>query len=278
MKKVNWLIDADLFTEYSDELQAAISDQGHAVTRIGVTKPGDTWEDEGCSYRNTFPTESCVVTHASIGFCDRVRREQLWTPGAYFPVEDLFCSRYFGELGEFLLNEDFVMLPFCDLRRRREFLFDCFGHDGAFFVRPDSPLKSFDGQLVREASFEKDLEFLAFYEFPEHELVVVSSPKAVTTEWRFVGADRAIVAGSQYRAGGREVSVSPVCDPQARGLAETIAAREFQVDSVWVVDVGLTSAGDLRLIENRRFQLCLSLCVPQRGRCLGGFRGRSSRL
>ena len=77
MKKVNWLIDADIFTEYSDELQAAISDQRHAVTRLGMPKPGYTWEDEGCSYRSTFLPESCVVTHASIGFCDRVHREQL---------------------------------------------------------------------------------------------------------------------------------------------------------------------------------------------------------
>lgn len=234
MKKVNWLIDADLFTEYSDELQAAISDQGHEVARIGVPKSGFTWEDEGCSYRGLFPRVSCVVTHASIGFCKRIRREQLWTPGAYFPVEELFCSRYFGELGEHLLNEDYVMLPFCELRRKREFLFDCFGRDGAFFVRPDSPLKSFDGQLVHEASFEKDLDFLAFYEFPEHELVVVSTPKTVTAEWRFVAVDGAVVAGSQYPA-GREMSVSADCDPQARDLAETIAEGDFQVDSVWVV-------------------------------------------
>ena len=127
LKKVDWLIDADLLTEYSEELQAAISDQGHEVTRIGMPRPGFRWEDEGCSYRNAFPRGSSVVTHASIGFCHRVQRERMWTPGAYFPVEELYCSRYFGEVAEFLLNEDYAMLPFCELRRRREFLFDCFG-------------------------------------------------------------------------------------------------------------------------------------------------------
>ena len=71
-------------------------------------------------------------------------------------------------------------------------------------MRPDSPLKLFTGQLMSAETFEADLEFLGFYDFPKESLVVLGAPRTIDVEWRFVIVDREVVAGSQYRAGGEQ--------------------------------------------------------------------------
>ena len=115
-------------------------------------------------------------------------------PGVFATVENFFCSSYFPHFREYLLNRDHIMLPFADLRHRRQELFEMFGRNGKIFVCPDSPLKLFTGLVVSEETFEKDLEFMAFYEFPPDSVVVVSSPKGIVKEWRFVVANGQIVA------------------------------------------------------------------------------------
>jgi hypothetical protein len=103
------------------------------------------WDDVGSSYRRVYPQGACVVFHGSIALATRIADDALWQPGAWFTRENYNCSTYYCHLAPFLLNADYVMLPFGELRRRKQFLFDHFASDGAIFVRPDSVAKSFTG-------------------------------------------------------------------------------------------------------------------------------------
>jgi hypothetical protein len=141
-----------------------------------------------------------------------------------------------------------MMLPFGELRRCADFLFETLGCDGRVFVRPDSPLKLFAGLTAGHATFERDLEFMAFYEFPVESLVVVSSPKSIEAEWRFVIADQAIVAGCQYKDGDFAVTSTDV-DPEARQVADAVLATGYAPDPVWVMDICRTSDGAHHLLE-----------------------------
>ena len=142
---VNWLIDADMFAGYRDQLVAAIHDQGHGAKLIHAPSPPFRWDDVGCSYRETFPEDACVISHGDIELVTRIRQERRWTPGAFCTVENFTCSHYACWYGEYLLNRDYIMLPFGELDRCKEFLFDSVGRDDRIFVRPDSPLKLFTG-------------------------------------------------------------------------------------------------------------------------------------
>ena len=53
-----WLLDSEMFDHYRDDLVAAIRQQGHACKLIRAPKPGYSWDDEGCSYRQTFPGDA----------------------------------------------------------------------------------------------------------------------------------------------------------------------------------------------------------------------------
>jgi hypothetical protein len=243
-----WLIDSELFPDYRADLIAAIGRAGHTAVPYGSPAPPYRWSDAENSYRRLAPAGSCVVCHGDIEFVTRVGREKLWTPGVFATLERFHCSHYYTHFGSWLLNGTYVMLPFGELRRKKEFLFDVLGQGGRIFVRPDSPLKLFTGQTVGVDTFEADLEFLGFYEFPPESLVVVSPPQTVAAEWRFVVAGGRVVAGSLYKLDGK-LETRPADDATARDLADEIAAGGFEPDPVWILDVGRTAAGEYRLLE-----------------------------
>lgn len=245
---VGWLLDATVFDAYHDELAAAIVRNGDIVKSLNRPNPPYGWEDTDNSYRGAFAEKSCVITHADIDLVNRVRRDGIWTPGVIATLENFHCSHYFSHFGRFLLNRDYVMLPFGELERRADFLFQTFGRDGKIFVRPDSPLKLFTGLLADRANYARDLEFMAFYEFPMESLVVVSSPKRIDAEWRFVIADQSVVAGSLYKS-SNPLDASPQNDVGARQLVDEILATGYSPDPVWVMDICRTIDGVYQLLE-----------------------------
>jgi hypothetical protein len=200
------------------------------------------------SYRSSFPKDACVVCHGDIELVTRVQSERLWTPGAFATIEHYQCSSYYCHFGEWLLNSDYMMLPFGELRRCKDFLFNAVGTDGQIFLRPDSPLKLFAGQIVTEETFEKDFEFLAFYDFPPESIVLASRPQSIDAEWRFVIANHSVVTGCLYRHHGKNVLL-PDVEPDAMKLASTIAASDYQPDPVWIMDICRTADGSLHLLE-----------------------------
>jgi hypothetical protein len=246
--KVGWLIDADMFPHYRDELVKSIRAQGHEARLIRAPQPPYRWDDVGCSYRETFLKDACVVAHGDIELVHRVVREGRWTPGAFATIEHFFCSNYYSHFSDYLLNRDYVTLPFEELPGRREVLFDTFGRGARIFVRPDSPLKLFTGQVVSRETFDADYEFMGFYEFPTSSMVIVSCPQEIETEWRFVVADRRVIAGCQYKNAGA-MDAQPQYDSAAFKLATQIASSEYQPDPVWVMDICKTSDDAYHLLE-----------------------------
>lgn len=245
---VGWLIDAGVFDSYHDELAAAVTRNRHEVASVNRPNPPYEWDDVRSSYRKAFPRAACVVAHADIDLVSRVRDDNLWTPGVFATVPHFFCSHYYAHFGRFLLNRDYIMLPYAELPRCRGFLFDTLGSDDRLFVRPDSPLKIFTGLTISRETFDKDFAYMGFYEFPTDSLVVVSSPKRIVAEWRYVVASGEVVTGSKYVDDGEEVAL-PAEDPAALEFARSVATAGYQPDPVWVVDVCRTADSEYRLLE-----------------------------
>ena len=245
---VGWLIDGDMFPHYRDDLVAAITSLGHTAKLVHAPSPPFRWHDAGCSYRETFPAGHCVVSHGDIELVSKIHQENRWRPGAFATIQNYFCSNYVNHFGDYWLNRDYLMLPFEELKRQKQHLFDTFGIDGRIFVRPDSPLKLFTGQTASFETFDADVEFMGFYEFPVCSLVVVSSPKTVEREWRFVAANREIVAGCLYCENGKFNS-EPQIDGSAKELAGRIASEGFMPDPVWIIDICQTADGEYHLLE-----------------------------
>lgn len=252
MSTVKWLIEKDVMhgeVESTQRLTDALKRQNidHKVVEY-VPYSGST------AYLASFLQEDCVVFHGSLQFGAQIRREAKWIPGVFHNPPKYSCTAYYPALGEYLLNENYIMLPYGELKRRTEYLYEHLGQDRAIFIRPNVGDKLFTGKLVYKENFDKDVEMLGFYDVPPEALVVVAEPSNLNAEWRFVVTENGVAAGSQYRKG---VMVwRDVAYPQeALDLANEIV-KKYKPDEAWVVDICLTKSGRYRLMEIGCFSCC----------------------
>lgn len=251
--KVSWLFETDIFDEGVVRFSDAANDHGMEAAYVAQCRSGDVAGRFDGSYLDIYPADACVVFHGSLGFAAQVRREASWVPGVYCTPENLKCSRYFPEFGRYLLAQDYAMVPFGDLARRRDLLFGLFGLEDTLFVRPDSGSKIFTGQVIYRENWEKDLGLIAPASISPAEMVVVSSPRNIVGEWRFVVADHEVIAASSYRL-DREIAREPwPLDGDAYLLAKEVASHPWQPDRLWTLDVCRTNSGHHYLVEINSF-------------------------
>lgn len=246
--QIHWLFEADVFPDYSSEFVSAIRDCGSKVTVLPAIKPGYSFEEAGQPDSRIASREECVIFHGCIGLAERIQSETDWLPGFYGDFERLACNSYFPPFGGFLLNSQYAMLPFREVRRLKDHLFDSLSQDGQFFMRPNSPKKLFAGMLIRRDYFEKDYELAAFYDVADHELVVIAPVQRLQCEWRFVVVDGRVVSGSCYRNEDRPCRIAEVT-PDAKHFAEKVVSCGWSPDRAWTMDVARTMSGEHRLIE-----------------------------
>lgn len=248
----SWFFDAE---EDFEPLKAAVEAAGMLACLTGVEGRF------GRHYLSLFGPDDCVVFWGSIGLSMQVRRQAPWIPGVYCTPENYRCSSYYPYLGDLLLNSNYFMVAYGDLVRRESAIFEAFD---AVFVRPDSGLKPFTGQEVSRASFRDNVSALGGSRIAPNELVLISSAKSIETEWRFVVVDKEVIAGSVYQMDGEMVR-EPV-RIEANGPAVEVAreaARLYQPDRAFVVDVGCTRQGAYKVVEINAFSTSgLYACDP----------------
>jgi hypothetical protein len=183
-----------------------------------------------------YQKEDCVIFYGSLITAQKLRKQSRWIPGVYYNKDSYDCINYYARLGKHLLNRNYVMLPFGELKRRKEFLYDAVGEDRTVFIRPNRGDKLFTGQLVYKEYFEEDISRFGYNNIAIDEIVVVSKPYNLLYEWRLVVADNKIITGSQYRENNR-VSSSERVPEEVIEFANDIVKLYNPNDRVWILDI-----------------------------------------
>ncbi len=240
--KPKWFLETDVFHENLSRLIEEIQRQGMEAKVASYVSEKET-------YLDLFDKDDCVIYYGSLNFAAQVRREAPWVPGVYYNKHAYECARYYPALAKYdLLNRDYVMIPYGDLIRQRDFLIKMVGCQGCCFIRPNTGSKLFTGKVVCSEDWEKDVNYLGFYGAEPHEICVVAPPFNVEAEWRFVAVEGKIITGSQYRFANR-TDVKPWFTPEALALAQSVAASGYDPDPAWCIDVCRTRMGSYRLLE-----------------------------
>lgn len=181
------------------------------------------------------PGTGPVVAYGTIQFNSHFQRARpLDVPGAFHRRDRLGYAATAGHLGDLMLNEDFIILPYGEVLRR-----GCDGLGDAFFLKPEAVSKAFTGFVMTREKWAVEVETIRQKSgIGLDTLCVVARPQAIEAEFRFVIADREVVTGSQYRWDDRldvRLDVLPIC----REVAEEVARRSWQPDRVYVCDVAL---------------------------------------
>lgn len=236
MKKedVKWLIEDFHNDNAIGELGDAAEELGYTVKRCDVTNPFD-------KYSEYFDKHDCVVTQTSIQSAFKIIEEcPTWIPSAWYNPELFACSYYYPKFGEYLFNDRYFMLPAGEVPRRMDDIFDWLGKYDTVFIRPSSGCKSFTGQLFEEKHFLKDWSVCMSYGGQDTDIVVVSSPKTILGEYRYVIGDRKIIASSQYAWDGKPNKKEAPKHLDAY-VDMVLSDVEYDPDPVWILDICLDS-------------------------------------
>lgn len=199
-----------------------------------------------------------TIVHGTVEFCKVFERcvGRQYTPGLYFNKNVKHFSRFAAHLGHVLLNREFSILPFRHACR------ECFM---SYFIKPESGLKEFTGQVVNFSSMsEQDVikQLCPHSSIDPETLVVISQPKQIKAEFRYVIVDKKVVAGSEYRW-ENVLDVRSDTHPVCTALAEHVAQAEWQADRVYVCDIALLPDDTARVIELNAFSSSgLYACDP----------------
>lgn len=257
--KVNWLVEKEGVSEDLNLLIEAVKKQGYGYEVCPSYVP----KGEEETFLKLFRPDECVVYYGSLQMARQIQRTAKWIPGVYCSLEKFECTYYYPFFGDLLLNRNYVMLPFGELLRRKEFLFSTLGKDGAVFVRPSSGFKIFTGKLTYEENWAKEIEMFGLYDVEPDRVVIVAEPHNLVAEWRFVVVDSKVISGSQYRMEYGNKFTENV-RPEVYNFAQKAAdISKYNPDRVWVLDICERKDGQLFVLEVGCFSCAGLYAIPK---------------
>ena len=242
--KPKWIIEdfapANEFARLADE-----------VRRQGMECEVVVYEPLQMGSFDAFGDEGCVLFQGSMEEAQRLQRIKRWIPGPWLTPKNYECTKYYAHLGDYLFNDTYIMLPRGDLLRKLDWLYDSVFHGFyTLFFRPSSGMKPFTAAVYSKFDLVSVWDFIRDYTEPES-LIVVSTPKIVKAEWRFVCSKGDVLTGCQYEKQGK-IEYQPGYPEEARALAEEVC-KQYEPDPIFVVDICLTENGTYRLMEINSF-------------------------
>ncbi len=232
--KPKWVIETEIFPEDENIFKAL--DKLHIEYKL--------YNINDCSM--VYPDEDCVIFYGSLNTAKKLIKKSKWIPGVYYNIPRYECRYYYAHLGKYLLNSNYIFIPFSELPRQKEFLYEHLGYDRTIFIRPDRADKPFTGTLVYKEHFDSKLDKLYNRIKPE-DLIVVSEPRNIKFEWRFVVVNGKIIAGSQYKENDKIRFVSEY-PKEAFDFASYIASI-YHPDVCWVCDICQTKHDEFKIME-----------------------------
>lgn len=204
------------------------------------------------------------IFYGSVEWLNQIERcgwfkQRGYIPGAYFKKEALKYSNYSSrpEFGDLMLNDDYLILPFGEIKRRLDWdihqgLRPPYFKSPKMFIRPDVVTKSFAGRVIDFASEEEKPESLNQYEkISDEELCVVATEKKIIGEYRHIICRNELIAQSQYRRDGK-IDIRIDVEPECQRLAKFVSREEYQPDTVYTLDTAMTEDGP-RIVEFNAF-------------------------
>jgi len=238
--KVNWILEQFAVESYRDELVECITKHGDGYFEL---KPFEIYNTNIEDFDRHLPTVAlCSIQTA------REVNSLPFIPGAIYSDKAFEVNKYYRDYSKFMLNKEYVCLPFWSLQQNKDFIFDTFGDNGCIFMRPNSGGKSFTGFVAEYDRFERDLEQAFLIGENEYELVCVSRPYNIWHEWRVVVIDGKMITGSRYKYQGKKnvVAEFPV---EVREFAENVVKTvDNPPQACYTMDIGQTKAG-LSIVE-----------------------------
>lgn len=178
---------------------------------------------------------------------NKLMQEDLPRAYSFSTFKNYLCSVYYPKIGNLLFNDKYMMMPLKEFARQKWFVYNSLAAETMVFVRPDSGDKTFKAGLVDIEEVDK------FCEQFDDQLILISNPKNINAEFRFVVNDRKeIIAWSSYRFKGLTTRV-PSAPKKCTKFVEKVLEIGYFPDKVFCIDVAEDNDGNYWLLELTSF-------------------------
>ncbi len=239
--EITWVLEREMFRDNHDRLANAVNENNMKVVN---------WSDDWC-VDESYPTlkDQTVVFHGSLGNASLISQKKMWNPGAFCNTENFKCSSWYSKTSQWLFQSDYSFSNVEDFVNNPEKYLKKIGD--TFFVRPNSPLKSFSGRVLSKENLSMEaLDYGFYYDDPKEE-IVISSLQEVSEEWRYVVCNKKVIAGSYYFADNR-IEGDKDWNGKPLELAQEIASSIEAPDDIYVLDICRTG-DEFKLMELNPF-------------------------
>ncbi len=250
---VKWLIENFEADNKIHKLIAEIKSRNQPLEIIDYYNyylRGQIKSDDGTVTTSSFADDDCVIFQGSIQLALWIKQNKPWVPGIWLDPHKFKCSTYYSYLGQFLFNQDYEFTTVGEYKRNFEQYYKYFSVDNCIFIRPDTGLKSFTGQIFKRERHDTDWKYFDQTTKPE-DLIIISSPKTIKAEYRLVVAKGNIVASSQYQREGKREQLPgcPVAVARMGMAISSVIDSDLKVGPMYVVDIAVTHDDIPRLME-----------------------------
>lgn len=238
MNEIIWIVQKDVFNNEARFVEAL----ANTKTRYELFDKQDLtlhtiWKND-CSTGNDEITSNAINAffYGSTHLIPQIDKKTKWL---YFcTLNNYTCHKYYPVFRKYILNKDYYLLPLNELAEIKSAR--AFGYK--VFIKPDRGFKSFNGMVVNlEDEWQEDINITS-------DLVLVSSPKEIKEEYRFVVCGTEIIDGCMYKPDQCKIKNSSITD-----YAKNIAALDvYNPDPMFTMDIALTDGGP-KLLEINSF-------------------------
>ena len=253
---ITWIIENFTGDNGYEELIEEDKNQGHKVIVLNITNHFEL-------NPNLIEQNGCVIFQGSIQLFRKLKTELTLTPLGWMTDQNYLCSRYYPHFQKFLFNDRHVFTTVAGLKHNKWWFYSSFGKEAIIYVRPDGGDKTFTGQLLDLQDFDKFWNNKVVCNVSDEDLVIVSTPKNVIGEWRFIVTDQKEILGtSLYNYQGQRTYV-PSAPEKATALCKQILDVGWHPDPVFTIDICEDSDQNYWLMEINSFTSAGTYAAPK---------------
>ncbi len=196
-----------------------------------------------------FPKGEIVLFQGSLNMARVLKFKNYWKPTAWLNEKAYECTSYYPAFDGLIFNDINMFLTYGEFIERTNEIWKQFSEEECIFIRPNSGMKSFSGTIETQDEFEKAKGWRNNF-VKLDDIIMVSTPKNILREWRFVTDCKDIISHSQYRHGGRnDVKEYDFTPPEIIEFAKLVIERQYNPDPMWCFDICEDEDGKLWLLE-----------------------------
>lgn len=202
-------------------------------------------------YEPPYSYDDCVITYGTINAVRHLKKYF----GTFLREENLkyhvYSSNYNVPNGWFL-NSDSFFVTFRYLTENYEDVYKRIGSN-SIFIRPDSGNKSFTGKVIPKIDIELELNCMKqLYNTSNEELILVSTPKIIHEEARFIICGDESIANSRYQIDGVHRIDSNTSSKSIDFVEKILERHSWVPEELFTLDVALTEHGP-KIVELNSF-------------------------